>query len=1387
MSLLKKIMSLGIAGMILLGYPSNISFAMTEDDIQEAQGESGYRLYADELTPTAGVIKGDISGVLPDNEIINVRQPDGSVVLPQEVNYPITESGDYTFEIIYEVPVDDTETTEAAKIESILPTKEEENASESIQNTSVTEQSEKIETPEDIKNGGGSESNETDKININTEQPVSKEINSVTETLTLTVKLLELENEEEIKEEMPQKTEELSDLKDETGIQNGKAFNKQESKVSNITDRASGDDGWSNSSVVWKTKDFGQKWLYGSNQHIDNGLSKPPEGSVKLGSIGSKDTKDGAKFTFGTHLGGDANTGYWLQQGNAFSDITFNFDYDFAIKGAMRIGSAFKGLKDSVDSKDFYADGGATISFIPSHKVATAQNNSREGRGVAYRLGAFGTMPNSIICEFDTSSDTYYSPSYFNSGDKRNFEIRREHFQQIGDFKYINKSLTEGGNNIPELNDQDIYELAKDKVAYGGKNYENLSHIGISATGDNGYVQNSADETQASRRVSLGTVKTGIMNYEIRYSVKTKEIVYKLFDPNGYPHTVRMNLSSFLQKPGAKTDYKLAFSFGAAYINVKNYEDGSFFADETGQGANGTIDIYAKELSASPDLKVDNVAIRWLEDPYLQVGSSEKNNAYWKNQTNYTDRKLWPVAGDRIYAQFAFDPHTSLVTDKINTGSMNVEVKNLVVKDKNNTDTGLVIQSPTIYYKIGDGKWTDTNGKNIPVNGKDKVNLRFKIQLPKIDSRQDLDEYYVSGDIKAIYTVGGKTVTYDLPIMPENNEKINVSRPPKFIEWNGNDYQKYPRIIKGTDNVDKLRHTDNAGSKTGTGTGGQGRPKSFHYGVGYKLLSLNSDTNEFSMYNTRNGAGNYDVKQFMYKTASMDDVNNIQTVNNPKLDDPNSDVLLNVNDEDRRFVLEYRLQDPNYMKANAQLLTGNPDRGKATGKRVIWASDNVGVSNGYEFFAEQNVIMSKKDFDGFTSTKNKKQYYNKIAKAAGAKIFKTSEFSFENKVLANFSNVTGNGIHDGVEDALKKPGTPQKVTLEYIGENNLKINRNINLTILDDTPKVVSVDTGKATDTKAEKVIFSKENFELSATFKLVDDNGDIVDYNDLSEKNAVKVALYKMNPVKNPTSNDKYKRWANRTNADNEGQDTTTQGKKDKLVTPKNDKIVDNGNGTFTVTYTLLDDPLDGSIQMDWITEKWDHLSEYRIYCWTDSNGENINYGDLSHTGTDSVNRSDINDKVPSVTTKMYLHSKDDQGNLPSAMFKVPTKISLYENGDSVENFGEDLTITFAGEYDPIDSIVQHDSRYSVIAQTNRSSKPFVEMRNSKENFNAYYYKQNGKTFDEIKDSNTPLGVIGFDSNGDTPSLRFGLKGKKPSNTNKNDVYKGTATFKFTREKIIK
>lgn len=1363
MSLLKKIMSLGMAGMILLGYPSNISFAMTGDDIQEAQGESGYRLYADELTPTAGVIKGDISGVLPDNEIINVRQPDGSVVLPEEVNYSITESGDYTFEIYYEASVENSQQEEHVESQAetqlgVTENKEESsNIGENIQ-AEETGKSEEITIENDEKS-----------------ESVTETKKALSESLDISVVLPEEQSSEEMIEDDPQ-------VIDDTPPQNTTYKSNSVSMQTNQTSISplswGGYDEY-NSNKKWSTSDFTDKWMYASNQHMNWGAIQPPAGSIDMGSIGTyNDSKLGAKFTFGANLGyiNDMNKAHWLQQGSAFSDISFYFNKDFALKGSMRIGNSFGSDSDAIDSKNINIDGGLTISFIPSDKVTAAKNNSRDARGSAYRLGAYGVMPNSIILEFDTSTDLYYDTKVANPGDIRSFVIHRKDLEQTGDFNYTSRGDNLDGNAWGVLNGKNIYDTAN------GSNQENVAHIGISTTGDNAYV---ASSNESSDRVAIGSNNTGTINYEVQYTAGNREIKFMIWETDGDLRTATMNLSTFFSKNSVDKPYKLAFSYGAAYVDLTRYVNNNFF-----NNGSGTIDVWAKELYVSPRLQNTPTKVRWLNSGIDTQPDNSTYNAYFKSadKYDYKDKKLWPVAGDRIYSQFSFVPSTDIMPQpgSMNQGNLTLRVDDLKLTDKSgNPINGLLLDKPKLYYKKGNsGKWTIFDSKTpITITDDNPVYIRAELELPDLEVNSTYEEYFVSGNFYADFQVGDSKVTYKVPLMTENNNNISVSRPPKYIGWNGQDYYNNPRIIKSNDGVELLRNVDNAGSKTGNGVGGIGREKSIHFGVGYKLFSMNG---EFWIYQDRTSQGSYDVKRFSYRSASMDNLNDIDIKDDVQLGDPN--IVLDFS-EDRRFILEYKLQDPNYMKANAQLLTGNPDRGKATGKRVIWASDNVEVSNGYEFFAEQNVIMSKKDFDGFTSTENKKQYYNKIAKAAGAKIFKTSEFSFENKVLANFSNVTGNGIHDGVEDALKKPGTPQKVTLEYIGENNLKINRNINLTILDDTPKVVSVDTGKATDTKAEKVIFSKENFELSATFKLVDDNGNIVDYNDLSEKNAVKVALYKMNPVKNPTSNDKYKRWANRTNADNEGQDTTAQGKKDKLVPPKNNKIVDNGDGTFTVTYTLLDDPSDGSIQMDWITAQWDHLSEYRIYCWTDSNGTNINYGNLSDVDTDIVERSEINDEVPSVTTKMYLHSKDDKGNLPSAMFKVPKEISLYENGDSVENFGENLTITFAGEYNPTDLIVQHDSKYSVTAQTNGSSitgKPYVEMSNSKGSFQAYYYKQNGSNgFYEITNSTTSLGEIGFKSNGNTSTLRFGLKGKKPSNTNKNDVYKGTATFKFTRQKI--
>lgn len=1386
MSLLKKIMSLGMAGMILLGYPSNNSFAMTGDDIQKAQGESGYRLYADELTPTAGVIKGDISGVLPDNEIINVRQPDGSVVLPEEVNYPIAESGDYTFEIYYETPIVDAKTTKETKMEFIQMIEEEKNTINSLTNSSLTQQSEVLEKSEGVEKEETTSLNESDEDEKEVkENPYSESVKSVNETLILNVKL----PEEEIKEAAPQNEEKVSETRNEKRM----TSIDQKTNSSNISNYALDGNDWVNSKITWSTNKFKTKWMYGSNQHINYGLDAPDSSSMKIGAIGAIDDPNyGAKFTFGTHLGGDINTAHWLQQGNTFSDITFSFKYDFAIKGAMRIGNSFGANSDAVDNTRIDIDGGVTVSFIPSNQVGVAETNSKEGRGVAYRLGAYGVMPNSIICEFDTSTDTYYKTWEHNPGDKRSFEIFQNEIEKIGDFKYVNKSSNQDGNAFPELNDKNIYDLAKDKDKYKGQNYENIAHIGISTTGDNGYVQNAQDEKQSSRRVALGTSNTGTMEYEVRYDSSTKQITFKLTEPDKDIRSVSMDLTSFLSKQGLNKDYKLAFSYGAAYVNLKKYADASFF---NGKVPDGTIDIWATELLAKPDLQVRDTDVRWLTSPTDQIGTTKDNNAYWNNGYKYNNRGLWPVAGDRVYYQFSFDPHTSLITDKVAQGTLDVGIKdkNLAVNDKNGKGTGLAIPPPQIYYKIGSGSWTKTVGTGIPVNGKDRVYLRFELKLPKIPIESDLEGYYISGKIEAKYKVNSEDVTYTIPLMHGTaaGEKISVSRPPKFIGYNGQDFYNNPRVIKSNEKIEVLKHRDNAGDKDSGG-----RPKTFHYGVGYKLYSL-SGQSEYSMYNSgrsTDGGQTSDVKQFIYTTATMDDLGNKKLVSNPeivKADDSNIDdkntVYLNNAQDDRRFVIEYRLQDQAYYKDNVVGLTGNADRFKTTGKRVIWSSDNVEVANGYEFFAEGNVTMNLTDFSNFDKDSNKQPYYKMIADKAGSKIFKTSNYDFTN--IYDGQKISVNDTE--IKDAMKNPGVAKDVTLKFKGTDGKIVTRTIKLTLTANTPKVVSVDSGKISDTKAEKVIFSDEDFVLSSTFKLVDNNGSIVNYEDLKDKSVIKLALYKMNPSKQaPADTDSFSRWANRTNTSLQGQDAVSGKRVDKVIVPKDADIIDNKDGTFTVKYKLLDDPLETTLpRMNWITEKWDNHSEYRVYCWTDTNDKNINYDNLSDTATNTVKRSDIGKTVPSVTTKMYLHAKDQQGNLPSAMFRLPSTIKLYENGASAENFGEDLMITFEGEYNPSNKNVQHDSKYTVNAQINGSTsttgKPYILMQSSKENFKAYYFKQNGTKFEEIADINNPLGEIGFAQNGHSPILRFGIRGQKPLNADKNDVYSGTASFKFTRQKI--
>ena len=184
----KKMVSLGLAVIMLMSVPgkSILSYAMTgqeenahKQNVQEqsVESESGYRLYADELTSDSGAVKGDITEVLPEYEIINVKLPDGSLAAPEEVNFPVTESGEYVFEVIYDSVPDDIE-----------PSQTQETGSEEVRSVgaqSAGEQSAEAQIPEQ----GTEEQSDSGSL-----QDSEKNIES--EELTLTVTLPEAETEQ---------------------------------------------------------------------------------------------------------------------------------------------------------------------------------------------------------------------------------------------------------------------------------------------------------------------------------------------------------------------------------------------------------------------------------------------------------------------------------------------------------------------------------------------------------------------------------------------------------------------------------------------------------------------------------------------------------------------------------------------------------------------------------------------------------------------------------------------------------------------------------------------------------------------------------------------------------------------------------------------------------------------------------------------------------------------------------------------------------------------------------------------------------------------------------------------------------------------------------------
>lgn len=1230
----KKMVSLSLAVIMLMSVPgkSILSYAMTgqeenaqKQNVQEqsVESESGYRLYADELTSDSGAVKGDITEVLPEYEIINVKLPDGSLAAPEEVNFPVTESGEYVFEVIYDSVPDDIE-----------PSQTQETGSEevrSVEAQSAGEQSAEAQIPEQ----GTEEQSDSGSL-----QDSEKNIES--EELTLTVTLPEAETEKAAEPVQEETLGGESEPQEAAAASGTAAFAR--SAANSISTRAGvfGDEnGWSTSNKTWSASDFPTAYSYGSSGHMD--FSADPGGTIfELPAAKGFEAGRGVKFTFGAQLGTESYGANWLQQGAAFSEITFDFTKDFALEGYMRIGDEFGDPNtNSPDGSNIQIDGGVTISFIPTNVMSTAEANAALMKGAAYRLGAYGTLPNSIVCEFDTSTDDYYSPDP--PGQGRNFTIIEADIQKTGDYQYASGT---GVNAFRDLDDKYIWQSAQEN----GEHIQNATHIGISTTSSDGYV---SDQTQTTRRVVLGSSNTGTIPYRIYYNSSTKVLTFKVQEAHNDIdiRTVSYNLTSYFFRQPNK-NLRLAFTYGAAYQNIANFirvgnNNPYFTGYRTGQ-----IDIWAKEMYAVPNLQTGTTEVRWLTDAYEKIGASVEKNAYYNGTSyEYSNRARWPVAGDRIYIQNNFTPRTSLDPANIASGTLTLEVNNLSIKDKGGqTISGVSPPTPKLYYRLGDGgNWTEyTTGSQITVDGSQAVYMRIEMTLPQLNDNST-EQYNVTGKIKGIYKVGDSTVTHTLDLMTENNKNITVSRNPILMNYNGKDYYTNPRIIKSTDLVNGkpfgnvLNNIDNTGTETKAG-----RYRSIHYGFGYKPMS----TNKVSSIQLQQN-GKHKGAKFSYKYTSMKNLTAVSQVNDVTYDTLNSNIKLNY-DEDQRYILDYTLVDQNYTSKPANL-TNNPNRGKSTGKRVIWASDNVEISKGYEFYAKQNVTMSKEEFDGFSNSDNKAQYYNKIAKAAGARVFKTADYNFTDKIGGDYTKVKGTGEHSGINSALSSPGTPANVTLRFI-ENNVRVERTISLTIEEGIKPITLTETGDLSASTASPVNVyegADGRYTLSTTFYM---EGKV------PEGLEAQYYVYSQGPdvdlwgsVEKGVINLYEKQATTRLNTANNLHSTRFKEANLAITT----EVTDQGNTKITLTYTNIGLNDLGNTGID-----------YRFYMWNSANSDqSYSMGETLYNNTTALentfsrnvypcNWQDIH-VIPKVTTS-YESGVQITETKKSALFYEETEFKV-------------------------------------------------------------------------------------------------------------------------------
>lgn len=1431
----------------MLGLSSELIRAQAWSD-QSAVSKTGYRLTAENISSSSADIIGDMSQALPEYDITQITLPDGSTVEPDQVNYQVTQSGDYSFEITYQtVNSEEDKSVEMTKFQEHVADVLSEDASKgteamseikeevSTETQAISESGEEAATQDETQ--AISESGEEETTQIQTMSDIVKDMteNPQTETVTLTVNLpvMQTSDEADSLSTSTQFNNQLTEISpNNSSVLSAPTTSQISDRSAGISTYAAGDTTWDpnfdyyGSKLEWGKERFTKKTTYyvsSGGMNFNSSTALPSGDTTNLRNVDSNinfavTDKNPLTFIYGYQQRYVNNQRAWIQYSHGFSDINLDLSKDFALTGTINVGSDFgkrnTSLSTGTKTRQFGTsstpagvniDGGVTISLIPSSNINSVMNAATNGLSGGPRLGAYGAFKNSIVMEYDSGFTIGYdsitneskdSFSVFGSAGNTSSELAN-----VGDVN-IGGSLNIGGINLPKKE----FAYYADGINGYSETYKpgSTPHMGISLTGSDGFAKTNSD-----RRLLTGndwndeTLETGVFTFTIEYHKDTKTIDFKLI--RGGTST---NSSLTLPSTYVGKTYRLATSFGAVYQNATLYDNGTFFKNRLNANSGGINDIGTGQIAmqiqgiyTQPSLS--NITENIMFTNQYSTSISNSITAYQSGYVEGTDnvdvaankRSYFPVEGDRVVIQnevditslfneqgYANTGSTIKLTDLEFTGLSFVESGGNVISKPNALDENMKIEY--YYCTNGGGKWTKINGTSVSnltdatITGSSRpLRWRAVVTLPEtkdVTNATDKQFWLTGGKVKVHVARDSTTASFNLPLIQQNSQRLTFFSDPKVDESQGIVSSSVPRVINKT------------GTLNGKLTG------SNENSISYGIKVFYNSTQQTQAYNP-----NWEAQDTTYTYKS---INDILTINKGANNNNTADSNISLT-QDTRYIVNYTIYDSKFNEpANIKNYSGNADRAKTSIKRVIWNSSKVTVENGYEFYMEPEVTLSVKDFENFDKDTDKAVYYRKIAKAANVAVFKTSDANWTN--LARDSSmevstaISGNGqqaSHDLINKLIASPGTSQEITIRFTS-GTTTVDKTVRVTLTADTPKVVSNGSGNSiTNQTATKIIFDKENYTVSATFKLANADNTSIDLSQLKwddVKDKIKVALYKKNGPQSQASNDKYYRWANKSEATNNGK-TGTNTKLDLPVVLKY-----NNNGTFTVTYTLLNNNT-STPDENWVQKRWEDGAEWKILAWTDSNKPSKDYSNLSNTSLNTINLNESDANVPSVTTTIKLIEKNN-GNLPKTMFTISDVKLVDDANDDKQLINKDpetkISVT---RIDGANGNAQHDYYYEVevaAANTDSSKRPYSVLTQSGtgENINATYmkYDTSKSLYVDILSTNKLLGKISYNPvvvNGESipSSIRFGMKAVKPDNLSSKTEFIGTTAFKFTRKAI--